>query len=104
MRYTASMQNRSVQLVLALMASAPLAAGEVVPAAINDLLAKHCVECHGRDQPKAGLDLVSLQTQSAAKNLDIWGKVGQAVITGDMPPSKRPRLDPLGLDQLRTWI
>ena len=54
---------------------------------ISRFIQKHCIECHSSDSPEGGLDLSSIATNAPAQNdLDIWIKVHDRVVAGEMPP------------------
>ena len=56
------------------------------------LVKKYCGDCHGADDPSAGLNLTKYKTQAqmvAAR--DVWDKVGQYVRSSHMPPKGMPQ-------------
>ncbi|NBU09909.1 MAG: DUF1592 domain-containing protein [Proteobacteria bacterium] len=49
----------------------------------------HCIECHGGDATKGGLDLTKLQLEPGTpENFARWEKVFDRVAKGEMPPKK----------------
>ena len=49
----------------------------------------HCIECHGGDATKGGLDLTTLKPDfSSRDNFARWEKVFDRVAKGEMPPKK----------------
>lgn len=75
---------------LLFLAIAAIARGADSP--LHTFLQKHCIDCHDADTKKGDLDLTALpedfaKTDSFAR----WVKVYDRVITGEMPPKKKPR-------------
>lgn len=55
-------------------------------------LAKHCVQCHGPDKKKGGVELhIYKDEKSILRDRRRWNEVVEMVTAGDMPPSERPR-------------
>ncbi|MEY4201878.1 MAG: hypothetical protein RLZZ265_3618, partial [Verrucomicrobiota bacterium] len=49
----------------------------------------HCIECHGGDATKGGLDLTKLKLEPGTpENFARWEKVFDRVAKGEMPPKK----------------
>ena len=82
---------------------------------VKPILARHCVSCHGRERPKAGLRL------DTASRAVAGGDGGPAVVPGkaddsplylalageggiDRMPYKRPPLAPEQVEAIRAWI
>jgi mono/diheme cytochrome c family protein len=60
-----------------------------VPGEIAALVKSHCVDCHGGDATKGGLDLTALKPDFTARdNFARWEKVFDRVNKGEMPPKK----------------
>src|SRR3954454_11205328 len=54
---------------------------------IRPLLARYCVDCHGGNKPRAGLNLTSYGDElSILKDRKLWGRLAEYVETGEMPP------------------
>ncbi len=105
-------------LVLAAAVAGPeaRAAGPDYESEIKPLLTRHCVSCHGAENPKGGL---RLDTGAAALR---GGKDGSLVLPGlpqesaliqvlqgdhasiDRMPYRRPPLDPVSVRKFRDWI
>ncbi len=77
------------------------------------LITKYCVGCHsvgprranGVRQPKGGLDLVPVLAKANEPRFrEIWDSVRDAVKSGDMPPSHRPRPSNEEVDKIVAWI
>ncbi|MBK7875986.1 MAG: DUF1592 domain-containing protein [Planctomycetes bacterium] len=69
------------------------------------VLEKHCLSCHSGDDAEHAfrLDLFD-DTPSAASHPDVWAKVRSRLLSGDMPPAKKPRPSKPDLDALVGWI
>ncbi len=69
---------------------------------VASFIHKQCVECHSSDSPEGGLDLSVLSTKPPAQNdLDIWTKIHDRVVAGEMPPKNtlsKEQLDPIAKD------
>jgi hypothetical protein len=62
------------------------------PPAVREYIARHCVDCHGADDPKGGLDLTRLKRDTAdVRAFAAWVKVHDRVQDGEMPPKKKDR-------------
>ncbi len=73
--------------------------------AIQPLLAKHCIECHGSEKPKADIRLNGpVPDFGDAKTRERWEKVYAMLVRGEMPPSEKPRLTTDELETLTKWI
>lgn len=54
-----------------------------------------CTECHDKDTKKGDLDLTALDWKMEDRaNFDEWVKIYDRVAKGEMPPAKKPRLEP----------
>jgi hypothetical protein len=51
-------------------------------------LNKHCVTCHGGDEPEGDVSLEKLG-QVTGDNAQLWQLVLKQVATGEMPPGRR---------------
>ncbi len=70
---------------LALLLLAPLPA----PAQPAAFLQTYCTSCHGREKPKAGLDLSgTVSAEAVARDLRRWEAVLEQLEMGTMPPRK----------------
>jgi hypothetical protein len=59
-------------------------------APVRAFLEKHCVDCHGADDPKGGLNLVGLKPDFAdPRTFATWTKIHDRVQDGEMPPKKK---------------
>lgn len=61
---------------------------------VQPLVAENCFECHAGDEPDAGFDLESYTSLDAVlADRHRWPYLAHRVALGQMPPSKRHRLD-----------
>ncbi len=68
-------------------------AAENLPRTLYSLLENHCLDCHDDLERKGGLDLYSLDWNLADSHVaDIWVKVDDRLVSGEMPPKKKSRL------------
>lgn len=94
---------------LALLGVLPFAAVAATPeeewAKVRPTLAQYCYECHGGKKTKGGIDLKRLETNPAmVKEFDLWQKVKDTLIAGDMPPEENEQLTPAQKEQLTKWL
>jgi hypothetical protein len=77
--------------------------GEPSAAFAEPFLTKHCIDCHGEEQPEAGLSLVGLGPVDEL-NADTWKAVWAQVSLGEMPPDDVDQ--PEAVDRLRfvDWV
>lgn len=78
---------------------------------VRPFLEKHCVECHGKDDSKAGLrlDLLAAQINApnhfgAADQARLWTKILDRLEAGEMPPREWPQPAQADRDQAASWI
>ena len=79
---------------------------------VSALLQNRCVNCHGAQKRKGGLDLLS--QDSVLRGGDsgpaiVFGSLGesplwQSVRNGQMPPDKKRKLSEKELDLIKRWI
>lgn len=61
-------------------------------AAVQDLVQKRCVACHGSDAKEGNLDLQTLTFEPAnPANFARWVKIFDRIQSGEMPPKSEPR-------------
>ncbi len=60
---------------------------------VTSMAGKFCVDCHGKDAKKGGLDLEALLPEDASKHPDEWEKVVRKLRARHMPPIGKPRPD-----------
>lgn len=81
-------------MVLGLLAVAPpFGAGADEPgAALRPLVRKYCLECHGGDQPEAGVDLEAMtDAPEFGRRFKDWEKVVRVLRERKMPPEGEPQ-------------
>lgn len=72
---------------------------------IEPMLQKYCYDCHGGKKTKGGVDLKRLGSGPAlAKEYELWNKVKDAIVAGDMPPEEDASLPPEQKQQLTKWL
>jgi hypothetical protein len=72
---------------------------------IRPLLKTYCVECHSTTKRKAGLDLEKIDTETVALDLfDLWDKVGERLLSKEMPPAKKNQPTEDERQQLLAWV
>ncbi len=70
-----------------------------------ELLTDNCLDCHGHDEPQAGLDLAHFKTiDSLRAESDVWEKVLRRVKNGSMPPEDFDSLETEDQEFLAGWI
>jgi mono/diheme cytochrome c family protein len=80
--------------------AAPKYASEIVP-----LLKTYCFECHNPSKRRGGLDLESIDGESAAVELTaLWKDVGERLHAKDMPPAKGKQPTEADRAKLHSWV
>ena len=105
---------RRLALLILLLPGIPAAADEIKPtppddavfaSAITPLLSKYCAECHGKEKPKAELDLTKYgDAASVGRDRKVWERVAEFVETGEMPPKDKPKPTAEEVNALVEWI
>ena len=62
------------------------------PDSIRVFFSKHCVDCHGVDEPEGGVALEGLSELSKV-NVETWQKILGQIAAGEMPPKRKKRPD-----------
>jgi hypothetical protein len=66
-----------------------------VAEATPSVLAHHCLDCHGPDEPQASFRVDTLtRAIDTVEMAERWQKVLNAMNSGEMPPADAPQLDP----------
>jgi hypothetical protein len=89
--------------LLAFVADSALAA----PAweSVEPVLAAKCYECHGGEKTKGGVDLKALSTDpKVGEEFDLWERVLDSVLSGEMPPPKSEPLAEGEGERLAAWV
>ena len=74
-------------------------------ASIQPLLKDHCYKCHGAEKQKGDLNLEEYKSATAvADDPVIWNKVIDVIRSGEMPPSKEPKLAEAAKEKLAGGI
>ncbi len=69
------------------------AVGQATAAPVPGVFEKYCVECHGHEKPKAGLNIARLLAQpSVGPHAEAWDKIAEMLETAEMPPADAPQL------------
>lgn len=72
---------------------------------VRPVFTKHCVECHGGEDPAGGMRLDVAEASFAdAKAREGWEKVYSQLVRGEMPPPEKPRLHADELEAAASWI
>jgi hypothetical protein len=73
-----------------LMSSLPTAADEPLSNALQTFLHKHCVDCHGAEEPQSQIRLDNL-TEVKSSDRHLWTLIHEQIATYAMPPKDQPR-------------
>ena len=74
-------------------AASAAAAEQPVAGAVRAVVGKFCVECHGADAAKGGLNLEKILPEDVSRHSDAWEKVVRKLNARHMPPIGKPRPD-----------
>ena len=74
-------------------AASAAAAEQPVAGAVRAVVGKFCVECHGADAAKGGLNLEKILPEDVSQHSDAWEKVVRKLNARHMPPIGKPRPD-----------
>lgn len=75
-------------------------ADDIVP-----ILKTRCVECHGKDEPEGGLDLVKfVDGADPLSAMDVWERVGPRIRQNEMPPEGSPGLNDDQKGKFNGWL
>ena len=68
-------------------------------------LAKHCTDCHGKDDPEATLSLHAIDGNvPTGPDIETWKLVAERLALGEMPPEDAKQPDPLLAAKVLDWI
>lgn len=85
---------------LAFLSAMMIARAVGMPAEV--FLEEHCFDCHDTATKKGGLDLTALDFTE--ENMEMWVKIHDRALSGEMPPKKKKRPDAAALeDVLEIW-
>lgn len=89
-------------LAASVLGAAPAKSGVTLPAPARAFLEQHCASCHDAVEKKGDLDLDALAFNLAdPRNHAFWVKLHDRVVSGEMPPAKKPRP---GADELQAFL
>jgi mono/diheme cytochrome c family protein len=72
---------------------------------VAPLIGKHCLSCHGKQNPAAAISLVGYKNATAVlKGRAVWEKVSRNVSAGHMPPPGSPPMTQAERDIVVGWI
>src|ERR1700722_11889215 len=93
-------------LALPLAASAdPGADAKLFDEQVRPFLARHCVECHGKEKPKGDFGVETLTANFADSGTrERWLTVLKRIESGEMPPKAKPRPPQDTAKALTDWI
>ncbi|MSU26507.1 MAG: DUF1592 domain-containing protein [Pedosphaera sp.] len=82
-------------VLIGLLSCAASASAEEQPVAgaVRAVVGKFCVECHGADAAKGGLNLEKILHEDVSRHSDAWEKVVRKLNARHMPPIGKPRPD-----------
>jgi hypothetical protein len=75
-----------------------------VPVAIEQLLQNHCIDCHGADEPEAGLRLDLVGTRGPESRAAVLNLVHEALYLEEMPPKTEAQPSDSERKQLVSWV
>jgi hypothetical protein len=61
------------------------------PAAVKAFVQQYCLDCHNRDEQKAGLALDGIGVHDLAQHAETWEKVVRKLVGRQMPPADMPQ-------------
>ena len=86
----------SAMLLVLVPASGRAAPVAVMPKEHRGLLERHCIGCHGAEEPGGNFRIDDLPLELAdGRTAERWQKVLDAVNAGEMPPADEPQPEPL---------
>lgn len=72
---------------------------------IKPFLGKYCLNCHGAEKPKAGLNLAKFdKPELFLKDRKIWQRAAEYIESGEMPPDDAPQPAMADAEQTAGWI
>src|ERR1051325_10580512 len=82
-----------------------VATAQTFDAQIKPFLARHCTSCHNEKLNTASLNLQGFADEvSAAKKPELWDKVREKLVSGQMPPAGIPAPAPGDVAAVTGWI
>jgi mono/diheme cytochrome c family protein len=72
---------------------------------VRPFIEDHCTECHDADSARAGFRIDTLDDDFAKGNTaDLWKQVSDNIISGKMPPKRKPRPDAQQAAAVTSWV
>lgn len=72
---------------------------------LKPFLGKYCLNCHGPEKPKAGLNLAQFDTlESLTKDRKIWQRAAEYIDSGEMPPEDSPQPEVADAEAMASWL
>ena len=72
---------------------------------VQQVIEKHCVECHNSDRPEADIDLTLWRdSQRLAKETATLQRVAEQLHTGQMPPPEAAQIPAAAKEKMVAWI
>ena len=72
---------------------------------VRAFFTRHCLACHGPEQPEGDLQLDSLAMDyTSPGNLAHWEEIMNRINSGDMPPRSKPRPPATEIARVAEWI
>jgi hypothetical protein len=65
---------------------------------------RYCVDCHGEEDPEAGVRLDRLTADFQEKELNLWKAISKHLGDGSMPPEESPQPTAQELEDWQRWI
>lgn len=84
--------TRHLIVLFAIVLPSSLNGADAVAEKVAPLLSKYCVQCHGAEKPKGGIELQHLKTSvDAWKSHRFLENVAPQIEAGEMPPDNKPQ-------------
>lgn len=72
---------------------------------IRPILTRYCLDCHDADAQKGELDLERFASLDAVRQApEIWSHVREQLLSGEMPPEKKPQPEAGQREALLDWV
>ena len=71
---------------------------------IEKYLNRFCTDCHGEEEPEAGVRLDLLDAQFKEESLGLWKVIKKQLLDGSMPPEESSKPSPQELSEWVDWI
>jgi hypothetical protein len=64
-----------------------------IKVSVEQFVTQHCIDCHNKDDKRAGLALDAISSENVDAHARIWEKVVRKLVARQMPPPGKPRPD-----------